>query len=115
MMCCTPILKLPDFYRSFVLRTGASDKGISAVLLQEYDGEYLPVAYAGKKLTPTQAAYAIVERECLATVWVLKEFTTYLTDIRYPNRPSTFGFARDNPIKQSEINPMGVEVGTVST
>ena len=52
MLCSTPILKLPDFDRSFVLKTDASDKGIGAVHLHEYDGEYFPVAYAGMKLTP---------------------------------------------------------------
>ena len=78
MLCSSPILKLPDFDRSFVLRTDASDSGFGAVLLQENDGKQFPIAYASKKLNPTQAAYAIVERECLAIVWALETFTTYL-------------------------------------
>ena len=78
MLCSLPILKLSDFYRSFVLRTYASDKGIGAVLLKEYDRKHFPLSYASKKLNPTQAAYAIVERKCFAIGWALEKFTTYL-------------------------------------
>ena len=61
-MYSSPILKLPDFVRSFVHRTDTSDKGIGAVLFQEYEREHFSVAYASKKLNAAQAAYAIVER-----------------------------------------------------
>jgi len=32
-LCCEPVLRLPD-----MLRTDASDVGLSAILLQEFDG-----------------------------------------------------------------------------
>ena len=35
-------------------------------------------------------------------------------EFRYPNRSSTIGFPKENPINQSEVNPVGVEVATVS-
>ena len=43
-----PILRLPDFKRLFILRTDASDVGIGALLLQDYNDNKLPVAYASK-------------------------------------------------------------------
>ena len=51
----SPILRLPVFRDEipFVLRTDASDVGVGAVVLQEFEGEgRLPIAYASKKLLP---------------------------------------------------------------
>ena len=88
-------IKQPDFDRCYVLRIDASDKCIGAVLLQEYDGERFLVAYTRKKLNPTQAVYAIVERgNCLGIVWALEKFTTYLCGSTFLNQtdhqPLTF-------------------------
>ena len=49
----SPILWLPVFNegKPFILRSDASNFGIGAVLLQEFEGEgKLPIAYASKKL-----------------------------------------------------------------
>jgi len=77
-LCEKPILRLPDLERSFVLRTDASDVGLGAVLLQEYDVGIFPVAYASRKLTHAEQKYAVVERECLAIVWAVAKFCRYL-------------------------------------
>ena len=66
------------FCRPFVVRTNASDKGIGAVLLQSVTDNNFLKRNANKKLNHTQAAYAIVERECLAVIWDLEKFTTYI-------------------------------------
>ena len=77
-MSSSPILRLPDFDRQFVLRTDASDTGLGAVLLQVYDGIYFPVAYASRKLSSAQMSYVVIERECLAIVWAFEKFEVYL-------------------------------------
>ena len=77
-LCTAPILKLPDFDRTFILRTDASDTGLGAVLLQMYEQVYFPIAYASKTVSCTQMAYAVVERECLSIIWSMERFTTYL-------------------------------------
>ncbi|XP_065925002.1 uncharacterized protein [Magallana gigas] len=78
MLSERPILKLPEFNETFILRTDAADDGIGAVLLQMEDDEKLPVAYASRKLQPREKAYAIIEKECLAVVWGIQKFHQYL-------------------------------------
>lgn len=45
-----PLLQLPDFDKGFIVRTDASDDDLGAILLQQTNNEYFPVAYASKKL-----------------------------------------------------------------
>ena len=78
MLTHDPVLKIADFTKPFWIQTDASDTGIGAVLLQDYDGEKFPVAYASKKLLSRERAYSVIERECLALVWAIKKFQTYL-------------------------------------
>jgi hypothetical protein len=74
----TPILKLPDLSKEFVLQTDASNVGIGAVLLQEHEGVKHPIAYASKKLLPRERNYSVGEREGLAIVWGVNKFHRYL-------------------------------------
>ena len=73
-----PILHLPDFSKTFILRVDASDRGIGSVLLQEYDYMSFPVAYASRKLLKREQNYSTIERECLAIVWAVHKFEMYL-------------------------------------
>ena len=73
-----PILHLPDLTLIFILRSDASEVGLGAVLLQEKNGEKFPTAYASKKMTPCQKRYSVIEKECLAIVWAVRKFQTFL-------------------------------------
>ena len=73
-----PIVLLPHTDKPFVLRTDASDRGMGAVLLQDHGEGLQPVAYASKKFVGAETNYSTVEKECLATVWGIKKFETYL-------------------------------------
>ena len=73
-----PILRLADQDKSFTLRTDASGVGLGAVLMQEHDGILRPVAYASKKLTPTERRYHTIELECMAVVWSVQRFYPFL-------------------------------------
>ena len=73
-----PILRLPDFQRQFILRTDASDGGLGAVLMQEYDGVNMPVMFISRKLSDTETRYSTIERECLGLFWATKRLHVYL-------------------------------------
>ena len=73
-------LYAPDHSKPFVLQTDASDVGIGAVLEQEHDHEFHPVAFISRKLNDAETRYSGTERECLAVVWAVGQFEHYLID-----------------------------------
>ena len=73
-----PVLKLPELDKLFIIRTDASDTGVGAILLQEVDGEKMPVAYASKKLLDREKNYSVIEKECLGVIWGISKFHRYL-------------------------------------
>ena len=73
-----PVLRLPDWDKPFCLRTDASNQGIGAILMQEYEDGMFPVIYLSRKLLPSEMNYSTVEKECLSLVWSIKKLNTYL-------------------------------------
>ena len=73
----SPILAYPDFSPNappFVLQTDASAVGLGAVLEQ---GGHV-IAYASRTLTKSESNYSVIQRECLAAVFGMKQFRHYL-------------------------------------
>ena len=73
-----PILRMPDFAKSFYLQTDASDRGAGGVLMQDFEGKKHPIAYFSCKFSDRQRRYSTVEKECLAVVMAIKRFQLYL-------------------------------------
>ncbi|GFY11959.1 retrovirus-related Pol polyprotein from transposon opus [Trichonephila clavipes] len=69
-----PVLKFSDFKKPFELFTDASSIGVGAVLYQEQR----PVVIPSRTLSAAESNYTVTERECLAVVWALNKFRTYL-------------------------------------
>ncbi|GFW39183.1 retrovirus-related Pol polyprotein from transposon 297 [Trichonephila clavipes] len=69
-----PALKLPDSKKPFELLTNTSSIGVRTVLNQEQR----PVVFASRPLSAAERNYTVTERECLAVVWALNKFRTYL-------------------------------------
>ena len=61
------------------ITTDASPVGIGAVLEQKKeDGQYRPVHYASRKLTPPESRYFQFEREALSVKWICEKFFLYI-------------------------------------
>ena len=71
-----PILKMADLSKPFTLQVDASNEGLGAVLLQDEEGKKSPIAYASRKLKPSEKSYAVIEKECLALA--VQKFHRYL-------------------------------------
>ena len=72
-----PILAYPQFGKTsppFVLQTDASSVGLGAVL--EQNGHV--VAYASRALTKAEQQYSLIQKECLAAVFAMKQYRHYL-------------------------------------
>ena len=73
----TPALAFPDFSQAaapFHLQTDASATGIGADL--EQDGHV--IAYTSRVLSSSERNYSVIQRECLAVIYALKQFRHYL-------------------------------------
>lgn len=76
----TPVLKIADFEKDFELKTDASKCAIGAVLFQTTNGIERPIAYASRKMIPSELNYPTQQQELLAIVWALNQFRVYCLD-----------------------------------
>jgi hypothetical protein len=73
-MSSAPVLALPDFSKTFVLETDASQTGIGAVLMQQDH----PVAFLSKALGPRNQTLSVYEKECMAILLAIEKWRAYM-------------------------------------
>jgi hypothetical protein len=74
LLTTTPILKVPDMDKEFLVCTDASKEGLGGVLMQ--DGRV--IAYISRKLRKHEENYAMHDLELLAIVYALRVWRHYL-------------------------------------
>ena len=70
------VLRHPD--NPFVLTTEASNQAIGFTLLQEINGELVPISYGGRVLTDHEKRYSTTDKELLAVYFAVKKLEYYL-------------------------------------
>ena len=73
----------PDWDLPFEVHTDASKQGIAGALLQKVDGYLRPVRYLSRSLTDNEVGYAVNEWECLAALWCVESWRSYLIGRRF--------------------------------
>lgn len=74
-----PVIRHPDFNKTFYLMTDGSKKGFGAVLSQkDEDGKDYVIAYASQSIGGPKLNYSATELELNAAVWAIEKFHYYL-------------------------------------
>lgn len=96
-----PILQYPNFGKTFILTTDASNYALGAVLSQGEIGSDLPISYASKSLAKHDINKPIIEKELLAIHWGIHFFRPYLYGRKFvvvtDHRPLVSLFSHKNP------------------
>ena len=100
-----PVLVFADYTKPFLWETDASKDGLGAVLSQKQaDGQYHPMAYGSRSLTPQEKNYHSTKLEFLVLKWAVTEhFTEYLPYQSFVVRNNPLTYIMSTPY----INAMG--------
>ena len=77
-ICSEPLLQYPDFTKSFLVTTDASNYALGAVLSQGPVGEDLHIAFASRSLNKAEINYSTIEKELVAIIFAVGHFRPYL-------------------------------------
>jgi hypothetical protein len=77
MITSSPVLAYYEPKLPTRVTTDASKAGLGAVLEQNYEGEWKPIAFASRAMTQCEQHYAQIEKETLAIVFACERFHEY--------------------------------------
>ena len=101
ILCSKPVLLAPDWSKSFIVTTDASDYALGAILSQGRISRDRACAYASRYLKGSELRYSTYGKKLLAVVFAVEKFRHFL----YGNK---FKVVTDHePLKhfQSTKNP----------
>ena len=79
LLTSAPVLRFPQYHKSFIIHVDASGCGVGALLAQKEDNEELAIiAYFSKRLTLSQQHYSATPKECPAVVLAVTHWRPYI-------------------------------------
>lgn len=79
----TPVLRSPDFTKTFTIQCDASDTGLGGVLTQEIDKEEVVIAFCSRSMSKAERNYCVTQRELLALIFCIEKFRPYIEGVRF--------------------------------
>ena len=79
-MTKNPVLQFYDDTKPIKVSTDACKSRIGAVMLQQFDNDWMPIAYASRALSKSEQNYAMIEKELLGVVFGRERSITVETD-----------------------------------
>lgn len=79
-LASTPVLRLPDWERTFVLETDASNGAAGWVLSQDFDDGRHPILFGSKRFNKAERNYSAVEAEAAAILAAVNATAYYLNN-----------------------------------
>jgi hypothetical protein len=74
-----PVLRMPDFTKTFYIYTDASGLALGAILGQiDENGKEFVIIFASRLLKGAELNYSVSEKEMLAVIWAIKLFRCYI-------------------------------------
>lgn len=118
VLCSDVVLAHFDPSLEVGMSCDASSVGVGAVLFHRYpDGGERPIAYASKKMTPTQQRYSQIQREALVVIFGLNKFHKFLYGRHFylitDHKPLLALFGPNKGIRQ-HLQPTGWQGGLCS-
>ena len=84
LLCNPPVLAIPKSGGHYIIDVDASYDQLGCCLLQQQPtGEYLPVGYYSKGLSPAQKNYSVTEVEGLGVVWAVSMLRPYIEGAKF--------------------------------
>ena len=78
LLTSAPILHIPNDEGPFRVEADSSDFAMGAILSQEQEGKWWPITYQSKALSKVECNYEIHDKELLAIIQALEEWSQYL-------------------------------------
>jgi len=77
------LMSFPNFLESFYIDTDASNRGLGAVLYQNYGNKMRYVKFASRSLAESEFHYGATKRELLAVIFALNKFRKYVWGTKF--------------------------------
>src|SRR4051812_5404663 len=72
------VLAIPKDEEPFMIKYDALEGALGAILSQNQDDKWIPIAFLSKVLNPTEYNYEIYDKELLAIITAFDEWQQYL-------------------------------------